>query len=100
MKTDATRDGWFDGQGIDLHRSSFLDTHAGWKRYIADGKITASELVEQEQRIIELLVKLEPQLEDETHRQVTEILLEYEVLVNMALVHLPSAQAYRPMEKV
>jgi hypothetical protein len=45
------RDGWFDGKGIDLHRDDFLDHHAGWKRYMEDGQITAGEILEQEARI-------------------------------------------------
>ena len=85
-----TRDGWFDGQGVDLLRDEFLEDHAGWRRYIADGQITASEILEQESRIIEMLTAVEPKLDDEQHAALTKVLLEYEVLVNMALVHYPS----------
>jgi hypothetical protein len=83
------RDGWFDGKGIDLHRNSFLDKHSGWKRYIADGRISASEMLEQETRVLDLIAKLEPLLDDPLHHTLSEIFLEYEVLVNMALVHQP-----------
>ena len=84
------RDGWFDGQGVDLLRDEFLEEHAAWLRYIADGQITASEILEQEGRIIEMLTKVEPTLNDDQHAALTKVLLEYEVLVNMALVHYPS----------
>lgn len=84
------RDGWFDGRGLDLLREQFLDHHEGWKRYIADGQITAEEILEQENKIVEILTKLEPLLDDELHARVTEALLEYEVMVNMALIHYPS----------
>ena len=70
------RDGWFDGKGVDLLRDEFLVTHPGWKKYIADGEIDASEI--------------EPKLDDAQHEMLTKTLLEYEVLVNMALVHYPS----------
>lgn len=84
------KDGWFDGQGLDLLREEFLTTHAGWKKYIADGQITADEILDQENRIITMLKSLEPELETELHRKLTEVLLEYEVMVNMALIHYPS----------
>ncbi|MEW6283442.1 MAG: hypothetical protein AB1758_32835 [Candidatus Eremiobacterota bacterium] len=84
------RDGWFDGKGIDLYRDDFLDTHAGWKRYMEDGVITAGEILEQEARITRMLKALEPTLNDEQHAELTRVLLEYEVLVNMALIHYPS----------
>ena len=84
------RDGWFDGKGVDLLRDEFLEEHASWRRYIADGQITAAEILEQETRIVEMLTKIEPTLSDEQHESLTKVLLEYEVLVNMALVHYPS----------
>lgn len=84
------RDGWFDGRGIDLLRDEFLETHEGWQKYIADGEITADEILEQETRITDMLKKIENKLDDETHATLTKALLEYEVLVNMALIHYPS----------
>ncbi|RMD87446.1 MAG: hypothetical protein D6808_01400 [Candidatus Dadabacteria bacterium] len=84
------RDGWFDGKGIDLLRDEFLEEHEGWQEFIADGKITANEILEQEARIVRMLRKLEPTLNDEQHAELTKVLLEYEVLINMALVHYPS----------
>ena len=37
-----------------------------------------------------MLEKLEPTLNDTQHDALTKVLLEYEVLINMALVHYPS----------
>lgn len=84
------KDGWFDGQGLDLLREEFLDSHDGWKKYIEDGQITAEEILEQENRIVSMLRAIEPDLDHGTHKRLTDILLEYEVLVNMALIHYPS----------
>jgi hypothetical protein len=95
------RDGWFDGKGLDLYREEFLENHAGWQRYIADGQITASEILEQEAKITSMLKTLEPRLSDELHEELTRILLEYEVLVNMCLIHYPSVmekQGYWKLE--
>lgn len=83
-------DGWFDGQGLDLLREEFLDHHEGWKKYIEDGQITAEEILDQENRIVSMLRVLEPSVDPAIHKQLTDILLEYEVLVNMALIHYPS----------
>jgi hypothetical protein len=92
LEAEATmaRDGWFDGKGVDLLRDEFLVTHPGWQKYIADGEIDAAEILEQENRIIGMLRELEPKLSDAQHEMLTKTLLEYEVLVNMALVHYPS----------
>lgn len=84
------RDPWFDGQGIDLLRDDFIEEHPRWQRYIADGQISAAEILEQENCIISMLEKLEPTLNDSQHDALTKVLLEYEVLINMALVHYPS----------
>lgn len=84
------KDGWFDGKGLDLLREDFLDHHEGWKKYIEDGQITAEEILEQENRIVAMLRGIEPELDPATHKKLTDILLEYEVLVNMALIHYPS----------
>ena len=51
------------------------------ERYIADGQITAAEILEQEARITQMLRDLEHTLNDEQHEQLTKVLLEYEVLV-------------------
>ena len=37
-----------------------------------------------------MLRDLEPTIDDTLHKRLTEVLLEYEVLVNMALIHYPS----------
>lgn len=85
-----SRDGWFDGKGIDLLREDFLENHEGWQKYIEDGQITAGEILEQETRIAQMLHELEDRVDDETHALLTKTFLEYEVLVNMALIHYPS----------
>jgi len=84
------REGWFDGQILALHRDEFLDENPGWQQYLADGVIRAHEILEQEAKITSLLRDLEPKLPDVLHEELTRILLEYEVLVNMALIHVPS----------
>lgn len=94
------RDGWFDGLGVDLYRDDYLDHHPHWRKYLADGHVSASEVLEQESRVRSMLEELEPRLSDEVHEALTRVLLEYEVLVNLALLHEPSVtetQGYRAL---
>src|SRR5512142_1409401 len=70
-------------------RASWLDADSGAPmihRYterlntfleaMADGKVEARELEEQEKRLVTLLKKVEPKLGDELHEEVTELLCE------------------------
>ncbi|MGI5843190.1 MAG: hypothetical protein ACOX9B_03280 [Candidatus Xenobium sp.] len=84
------REDWFDGQTLALHRDDFLDENPDWQQYLADGVVLAHEILEQEAKITGMLRELEPKLSDGLHEEITRILLEYEVLVNMALLHVPS----------
>jgi hypothetical protein len=84
------REDWFDGQTLALHRDDFLDENPDWQQYLADGVVLAHEILEQEAKITRMLRELEPKLSDGLHEEITRILLEYEVLVNMALLHVPS----------
>jgi len=43
---------------------------------MADGKVEAKELEEQEERLVTLLKQIEPKLGDELHGEVTELLCE------------------------
>ncbi len=87
------REGWFEGQVLALHRDELLDENPGWQKYLADGMVQAHEILEQEARITGMLRTLEPKLSDALHEEITRILMEYEVLVNMALIHVPSLVA-------
>jgi hypothetical protein len=59
---------------------SFLDA-------MADGKIEASELKAQEVRVAELMKKIEPNLDDELHEQVTHLLCELSAYNIMHTIH-------------
>jgi hypothetical protein len=84
---------------VRLHEGGILARFKGSRKFgrhsiigaeTADGQITAAEILEQENTIIDMLESIEPTLNDEQHAALTKILLEYEVLINMALVHYPS----------
>jgi hypothetical protein len=54
---------------------------------MADGKIEASELRDQEARLVELMKELEPKLDDGLHEKVTRLLCELTAYDLMQMVH-------------
>lgn len=60
--------------------SSFIDA-------LADGKIEASELADQEGRLVAAMKEVEPQLDDELHGKVTQLLCELSAYNIMQMLH-------------
>ena len=60
--------------------SSFVDA-------MADGVVDAQEVAAQEQRVVELMKQIEPQLDDALHEQVTTLLCELSAHTMMQLLH-------------
>jgi hypothetical protein len=54
---------------------------------MADGKIEASELKAQEDRVVALMKKVEPELNDAVHEQVTHLLCELSAYNIMHTLH-------------
>lgn len=77
------RDGWFDGQGIELRDAEVVNRQQSWVEYSRDSLIESGEIDSQEETIYELLRKLEPKLSDELHADLTTVLVEIEVLKAM-----------------
>ena len=67
---------------------------------MADGIIDEKELTSQEDRVIELMKKVEPQLDDATHAAVTELMVELSAFNVMQMLHemhaARPAAAWRP----
>ncbi|HEY1067301.1 MAG TPA: hypothetical protein VGE52_14365 [Pirellulales bacterium] len=80
------RKSWFDDNNapvIDKYAqemTTFLDA-------MADGKITDSELADQEKRLIAAMKKAEPLLSDEQHAAVTDLLCEMAAFDLMQVLH-------------
>jgi hypothetical protein len=70
--------------------STFLDA-------IADGKIEKKELKDQEARVVALMKKIEPELDDALHDEVTQLLCEMTAYNIMHTVH--DLAAARPLTK-
>jgi len=61
---------------------------------MADGKIETRELEAQQTRLVKLMKELEPQLNDELHAKVTQMLVELTAYDLMKVLH--SMHAARP----
>jgi hypothetical protein len=86
-KPSAKRTRWLDDKTetplIDDYArqlQSFIDT-------MADGRVDTAEIDSQEKRLIRLMKKVEPQLDDELHAQVTELLCELTAYDLMQVLH-------------
>jgi len=79
------RDGWFDGKGIDLFKNALEKRQKEWQEYIADGKIDEKEIKRQKTIIINKLKRIEDELGNSVHRKITDILIDYELLMRMLI---------------
>jgi hypothetical protein len=93
-KKASGRTSWFD-ESTDTplieqyarQLDSFLET-------MADGKVSDSEIKDQEKRLIGLMKEIEPKLDDAVHSKVTQLLCELTAYDLMQFVH--SLQEARP----
>ncbi len=60
---------------------------SGFLEAMADGKIEAGELKDQEARLVALMKKVEPALSDEVHEDVTRLLCELTAYNIMHTLH-------------
>jgi hypothetical protein len=61
---------------------------------VADGRIQRSELDQQEKRLVALMKKVEPTLDDEQHAEVTKLMCELTAYNLMQVLH--TLQGSRP----
>ncbi len=94
-KAAASRVPWLDANSdapvIDEHATrlaTFMDA-------VADGKISARELADQEARLVSAMKKVEPELSDALHADVTVLLCELTAYNIMKVIHEMAAAAPR-----
>jgi hypothetical protein len=78
-------DGWFDGKGIDLFKNALDKRKKEWDEIMADGVVSDKEIKKQKAIIINKLKRLEPELGESQHRMLTDVLIDYELLIRMLL---------------
>jgi hypothetical protein len=59
----------------------------GFLEAMADGKIEKKELKDQESRVVELMKKIEPALDDKLHADITQLLCELTAYNIMHTIH-------------
>jgi hypothetical protein len=86
----SAKSAWFDEASstpLIAEQAQRLDTFLA---AVADGKIDAGELKEQEARLVKLMKEVEPQLTPELHDKVTRLLCEltaYDLMHVMRSMH-------------
>lgn len=95
------------------NRTSWLDDEGGvaiddmakklesFMAAMADGVVDAAEVEAQEARVAALMKEVEPQLDDDTHAKITQLLCELSALDIMQVLHAAqeartSATTWRP----
>jgi regulator of sigma D len=97
--TDASgRQSWLD----DATQTPLIDAYTQklttFVDALADGRIDDHELSEQEQRLVELMKQIEPQLDDAQHQAVTRLLCE--LTAYNVMQTLSSVQEARPKTRL
>ena len=85
---------WLDDQA----QTPVIDQHARklttFLEAVADGRIDAAELKAQEERVVALMRRIEPRLDDALHAEVTALLCELTAYDLMQM--LSQMQQFRP----
>jgi hypothetical protein len=78
---------WMDEKSETPLIHDYAHRLSGFLEAMADGKIETHELKEQEQRLVTLMKKVEPQLSDAQHEDVTHLLCELTAYNIMHTLH-------------
>ncbi|WP_165063804.1 hypothetical protein [Paludisphaera rhizosphaerae] len=78
---------WLDDKGDEPLVHEYAQKLTGFIAAMADGKIEKHELSEQEDRVVELMKKIEPQLDPDLHEEVTKLLCELTAYNIMHTIH-------------
>ncbi|KAJ3054160.1 hypothetical protein HK102_011564 [Quaeritorhiza haematococci] len=76
MSKSKTRTPWLDDEGDSTMVHEYAAQLGGFMDAMADGKVEKHELQSQEARVVELMKKIEPQLDPDLHEDVTRLLCE------------------------
>ena len=82
------RRSWLDESGETTLIDGYAKQTGSFIDAMADGKIDTSELTSQESRLVGLMKKIEPKLDDEQHAEITELLCEMAAFNVMQMLHM------------
>ncbi len=86
-KSPAQRVDWLDSKSDAPVIQEHVERLSSFMEAMADGKITDQELKDQETRLVALMKKVEPELTDQLHSQVTQLLCELSAYNIMHTLH-------------
>ncbi len=86
-KSSAKRVDWLDSKSETPVIQEHVERLGSFMEAMADGKITDGELKDQEARVVALMKKVEPELNDEIHAEVTQLLCELSAYNIMHTLH-------------
>ncbi len=90
----ATKQSWLDDKAQTPLIDGYVQKLGTFVDAMADGRIDAAELAEQEKRLVALMKEVEPTLNDAQHAQVTKLLCE--LTAYNVMQTLSSLQSARP----
>ena len=67
---------WLDKSGESTLIDNYAQKSGSFIEAMADGNIDESEVKAQEAKLVELMKKVEPKLDDDQHAEITELLCE------------------------
>jgi hypothetical protein len=89
------RSGWFDEKAEHPVVHEQVSKLESFTSALADGIVERNELAAQEQRLATAMRRLEPELSDELHTKVTNVLVELTAYNVMRLLHELQAERAR-----
>ncbi|MFK7765910.1 MAG: hypothetical protein AB8B55_01620 [Mariniblastus sp.] len=82
------RKSWLDEKGETTLIDDYAHQTTSFIDAMADGKIDDAEIEAHEAKLVELMKKIEPKLDDEQHAEITELLCEMSAFNVMQMLHL------------
>jgi hypothetical protein len=83
-----SRKSWLDDKGETTLIDGYAQQSADFIQAMADGKIDDSEVQQQEEKLVALMKKIEPNLDDQQHAELTELLCELSTFNVMQMLHV------------
>ncbi len=84
------RKSWLDDKGESTLIDGYAQQSSDFIQAMADGTIDDSEVEQQEAKLVALMKKIEPNLSDEQHAEITELLCEmsaFNVMQMLNVIH-------------
>jgi hypothetical protein len=92
--TKGKRKSWFDEKSHTILIKEYAQQLASFVETMADGKVDATELEAQQERLLTLMKEVEPQLDDALHEKITRLLCELAAYDAMQMIY--TMQEARP----